>query len=50
LSRREVSLDCDISLSIPAAVFLFRMFSLSMRRRNFAGNRRNVHTERSVHV
>jgi hypothetical protein len=50
LSRRELSLDCDISFSIPAAVFLLRMLSLSIGRRNFTGTRRNVHKERKLHA
>jgi hypothetical protein len=34
-SGEEFSVDCDISLSIPAAVFLYRFITLAIRRRRF---------------
>jgi hypothetical protein len=43
LSRRELSLDCDISVTMPAAVFLFRTLSLSVRRSIHAGKQRRSH-------
>jgi hypothetical protein len=46
LSRREVSLDCDISLALPAAVFLFRMISLSVRIKRLARARRTINQPR----
>jgi hypothetical protein len=35
-SRRELSLDCDISLTLPASVFFFRMITLSIRKKRRA--------------
>jgi hypothetical protein len=48
LSPRKISLDCDISLSMPAAVFLFRMISLSIRAKYSAGVRRTKQRNRHV--
>ena len=50
LSRRELSLNCDISVAMPAAVCLFRIISLFVRRRIHAGTRRSIREQRRRHV